>query len=99
MNAIADEKFETFLEPEISIEIKNNSKSEEENSLGLMFNRDNNEPSNENIDDRSVEKPVSFQEAVKYFEGNKNIEDKIETANLHEDIAVNLNKVPITNLG
>ena len=96
MNASTDEKFETFMEPENSLESNDNSRSEEENSMGLMFDRDNIEPPIENIEDRSVEKPVSIQEAVKNFEGNENIEDKIETANLHENIAVNLNKIPIT---
>ena len=39
MNLRANEKFESFLEPEISIEIKDSSKTEEQNSLGLMFNK------------------------------------------------------------
>ena len=61
-----------------------------------MIYRDSTEPSFKNVEDRIVENPVPFLEAEKYFEGNKTLEDKIETTNLHEDVIVNPNKAPIT---
>ena len=90
MNMSGNENLETFLKPEISNEFK---ESEQQNPLDLKFKRDNAQPSNENIED--VEHPVSFQEAVKYFEGNKHLDNKME-ANLHQDISVNPKKAPIT---
>ena len=96
INVSENESFKTFNEPENSIEVKDNSKSEQENSLDLMDDTDINEPSIENMKDVTVENPVSVQEAVKYFEGNKTIGDVIETSNIPEDIAVNLNRAPIT---
>ena len=68
-----------------------------------MVDIDNTESSIENIEDisvenleeNSVEDPVSVQEAVKYFEGNKNLDDKVDPSNLYEDITVNLNKATI----
>ena len=92
----ANENVETCKEREISIEVKENSKSEQENSLGLMVDTDITEPSIENVGDVTFENPVSVQEAVKYFDGNKTVEDLIESSKIHEDIAVNLNKAPIT---
>ena len=61
-----------------------------------MIYRDSTEPSFENVEDIIVKNPVPFQEAEKYFEGNKTLVDKIEPTNVHEDIAVNMNKAPIT---
>ena len=104
VNVKANENFETFKEPEMSSEVKDNFKYDQENSLGLMVDIDNTESSIENTEDisvenpkeNSVEDPVSVQEAVKYFEGNKNLDDNDELTNLYEDITVNLNKAPIT---
>ena len=62
----------------------------------MMSHRDSTEPSFKDVEDRIVKNPVIFQEAEKYFEGNKTLVDKIEQTNIHKDIAVNPNKAPIT---
>jgi len=91
-----NESFKAFNEPENSIEVNDNSKSGQENTSCLMDDTDITKPSIENMEDVTVENPVSVQEAVKHFEGNKTLGNVIETSNIPKDIAVNLNSAPIT---
>ena len=92
----ANESVETCKEAEISIEVQGKNKSDQENFEGLMVDTNIIEPSIQNMEDTIVENPVSLREAVKHYEGNKTLEDEIRNSNVHEDIAVDLNKAPIT---
>ena len=92
----ANESVETCKEAEISIEVQGKNKSDQENFEGLMVDTNIIEPSIQNMEDTTVENPVSLREAVKHYEGNKTLEDEIRNSNVHEDIAVDLNKAPIT---
>jgi hypothetical protein len=75
-----------------SIKIQENSnKADQPKSLVNM-----NDTGSPNTEDITELNPVSYQEAVKYFEGNKNPDDKIEPTDVHEDIAVNLPKAAIS---